>query len=127
MITELDSLIKVAVPVVMVSAHFFGGCTCKSGMPVHRSVNHQTNNVEIAALCAPRPMLLISDGGDWTSNNPRIFIILTFQSFSSFSQSYWKIENENNDQILLTIDLNNEKKTFEALATLSFIFVGETD
>lgn len=74
MISALDNRIKVSVPVVMVSAYFFGGCTCESGMPVHKSDHHQTSNVEIAALCAPRPMLLISDGGDWTKNTPRIEI-----------------------------------------------------
>ncbi|HEV7349788.1 alpha/beta hydrolase family protein [Telluribacter sp.] len=71
-LTALDSRVKVAAPTVMVSAYFFGGCTCESGMPIHKKGEFQTNNVEIAALAAPRPMLLISDGGDWTKNNPKV-------------------------------------------------------
>ena len=72
LLAAIDSRINLSVPVVMVSAHFFGGCNCESGMPVHKKVSFQTNNVEIAASFAPKPMLLISDGADWTRNTPKV-------------------------------------------------------
>lgn len=73
LLAALDPRIRVSIPCVMISAHFFGGCVCESGMPIHKKGDsYQTNNVEIAALTAPRPMLMISDGADWTSNTPLV-------------------------------------------------------
>lgn len=71
LITALDDRIKLSVPVVMMSSIHSGGCPCESGMGVHLC-GKGTNNVEIAAMAAPRPQLVISDGKDWTANVPTI-------------------------------------------------------
>ena len=70
LLTALDSRIAINVPCVMVSSYMFGGCMCESGRPVHRDADHFCTNAEIASLCCPRPMLVISDGKDWTQHVP---------------------------------------------------------
>ena len=70
MVAALDPRVAVSIPVAMVSSYHFGGCPCESGQPVHRSADHFVSNPMVAALFAPKPMLLVSDGGDWTQHTP---------------------------------------------------------
>lgn len=68
MLMGIDDRIKVSAPVNMISAHMQGGCLCENSP----NLRLDTYNVEIAALMAPRPMIMISATGDWTKNTPQV-------------------------------------------------------
>lgn len=68
MLTAVDPRIRVAAPVNMISAHMQGGCVCENA-PLLRL---DANNIEIGALAAPRPLMMVSATGDWTRNTPTV-------------------------------------------------------
>lgn len=43
-----------------------------------------------------------------------IFIVFVLLSLNSFAQTFWKIENEFGDEILLTVEINTENNTFKS-------------
>jgi len=71
LLTVLDDRITAAAPTVNLASHFDGGCPCESGKPIQLS-GGGTCNPELAAMFAPRPLLIVSDGGDWTSSVPEL-------------------------------------------------------
>ncbi len=64
MVSAVDDRVKVAAPVNMISLQMQGGCLCEN-MP---NMRVECTNVEIGALMAPRPLLMVAATGDWTKN-----------------------------------------------------------
>lgn len=67
-LTAVDERIKVSAPVNMISATMQGGCRCENAPNLRLDVS----NLEIGALMAPRPLLLVSATGDWTVKTPTV-------------------------------------------------------
>jgi hypothetical protein len=65
---------------------------CESGAPIHVRPGHVANNVEVAAVIAPKPLLLISNGEDWTQNVPDLEFPHLRRIYGLFGQPE-KVEN----------------------------------
>ncbi len=105
LLAAVDDRIKFAAPVNMVSFIMQGGCKCENAP----GLRIDTSNVEIAAMMAPRPMLLVSATGDWTKNVPRE----EFPAIRSIYELYGKPENLG--VVQFEAEHNYNKKSREAV------------
>lgn len=64
----VDDRVKVAAPVNMISHRMQGGDACENA-PL---IRFDATNVEIGALMAPKPLLMVSATGDWTRDTPEV-------------------------------------------------------
>jgi len=91
-LAAIDDRISLSVPCAMMSSYFYGGCDCESGMPIHVRPGHVTNPVEIGAVIAPKPMLVISNGSDWTAHVPEDVMPHLKRIYGFFGREEW-VEN----------------------------------
>jgi len=101
MMSAIDKRIKVSAPVVNLSSYFYGGCPCESGQNVHGCMG-RTDNLEIAAIAAPLPQLVVSDGGDWTDRMPEHDLLYLQKMYRWYGK----------DSNLVNVHLPNEKHDF---------------
>jgi dienelactone hydrolase len=83
----VDDRIKAAAPVNMISATMQGG-VCENAANL-RAGWTDFSNMMVGALMAPRPLILISNSGDWTVQTPK-------QEFPAIQSIYRLLGAENN-------------------------------
>ncbi|MBS4205448.1 alpha/beta hydrolase family protein [Lederbergia citrea] len=102
----VDERLKVSAPVSMVSSHMQGGCKCENA-PYLRMDG--TTNVEIAAMFAPRQMLITGNTGDWTKNIPNLEFPYIQHIYSLYGAS------EKTEYFYIKAEHNYNKATREAV------------
>ena len=118
MLTAVDDRIKVSAPVNMISAHMQGGCLCENAPNLRLDIS----NIEIGALMAPRPLLLVSATGDWTKDTPKV-------EYPAIRSIYAHFDAEDKlHEIQIDADHNYNKDSREAVyGWFAKWFLGEED
>ena len=100
LLSVVDDRYTALCPVVSLSSHFDGGCPCESGMPVMQA-GGGTCMAEMAAIFAPKPLCVVSDGKDWTSSVPTIeypYLQKVYKMYGAEQQlSNVHLQNEGHD------------------------------
>ena len=104
----VDDRIKAAAPVNMISATAQGG-VCENAANL-RAGWPDFSNMVVGALMAPRPLILISNGGDWTVETPK-------EVFPAIQSIYRLLGAEKNAQT--SISLNSYTTTTRKAARRS--------
>jgi hypothetical protein len=102
LLAAVDDRVRFAAPVNMVSAHMQGGDPCEEAP----GLRLDTFNVEIAAMMAPRPMLLVSSTHDWTSNTP----VEEFPAIRRIYKLYGAIDSVHNVHIDAEHNYNRQSR-----------------
>ena len=118
MLTAVDDRIKVSAPVNMISAHMQGGCLCENAPNLRLDIS----NIEIGALMAPKPLLLVSATGDWTKDTPKV-------EYPAIRSIYAHFDAEDKvHEVQIDADHNYNKDSREAVyAWFGKWFLGEED
>ena len=118
MLTAIDDRIQVAAPVNMISAHMQGSCLCENAPNLRLTLS----NLEIGAMMAPRPLLLVSATGDWTKNTPTV-------EYPAIRSIYAHFDAEDKiHEVQVDAEHNYNKESREAVyAWFGKWFLGEDD
>jgi dienelactone hydrolase len=84
-LAAVDDRIQFAAPVNMISLIMQGGAICENAA----SLRFDTNNIEIAGMFAPKPMIMVAATGDWTKNTQTE----EYPAVKAFYELYGKPDN----------------------------------
>lgn len=102
LLAAVDERIGFAAPVNMVSAYMQGGDPCEEAP----NLRVGTFNVEIAAMMAPRPMLVVSSTHDWTRHTP----VEEFPAIQRIYGLYGAAQNVQNSHIDAEHNYNRQSR-----------------